>query len=327
MKASIKYLSSYLPENVMTNYDLEKKLDTNNDWIVSRTGIEERRIADKKESTGDMAVIEERRIADKKESTGDMAVKAVSKLKDKGAVIEDADAVIVATSTKSYTFPSTAGLVQKAFNIKNSCLAFDISAACSGYIYALNTAASLIESGVNWEDRTTAILFGDGVSSALLEASSDDSKGIISTDIGSEPNDEILIVKGGGSVNPITEENVEDNTNTISMAGTEVFKKAVKTFDETINKTVKNANLDLKDLSLIITHQANTRIMNAVAKTLGLNDDKFYINIQKYGNTSAASVGIAFTEAFESKAIKEGDYVLLTAFGAGLTWGSTLIKF
>ena len=325
MKASIKYLSSYLPENVMTNYDLEKKLDTNNDWIVSRTGIEERRIADKKESTGDMAV------------------KAVSKLKDKGAVIEDADAVIVATSTKSYTFPSTAGLVQKAFNIKNSCLAFDISAACSGYIYALNTAASLIESGeckkvlivaaekcsdiLNWEDRTTAILFGDGVSSVLLEASSDDSKGIISTDIGSEPNDEILIVKGGGSVNPITEENVEDNTNTITMAGTEVFKKAVKTFDETINKTVKNAGLELKDLSLIITHQANTRIMNAVAKTLGLNDDKFYINIQKYGNTSAASVGIAFTEAFESKAIKECDYVLLTAFGAGLTWGSTLIKF
>ncbi|KLI50723.1 3-oxoacyl-ACP synthase [Brachyspira hyodysenteriae] len=325
MKASIKYLSSYLPENVITNYDLEKKLDTNNDWIVSRTGIEERRIADKQESTGDMAV------------------KAVSKLKDKGAVIEDADAVIVATSTKSYTFPSTAGLIQKAFNIKNSCLAFDISAACSGYIYALNTAASLIESGeckkvliiaaekcsdiLNWEDRTTAILFGDGVSSALLEASSDDSKGIISTDIGSEPNDEILIVKGGGSVNPITEENVEDNTNTITMAGTEVFKKAVKTFDETINKTVKNADLDLKDLSLIITHQANTRIMNAVAKTLGLNDNKFYINIQKYGNTSAASVGIAFTEAFESGTIKEDDYVLLTAFGAGLTWGSTLIKF
>ena len=324
MKASIKYLSSYLPEKVVTNYDLEKTLDTNNDWIVTRTGIEERRIADKKESTGDMAV------------------KAVSKLKDKGAVIEDADAVIVATSTKSYTFPSTAGLVQKAFNIKNSCLAFDISAACSGYIYALNTAASLIESGeckkvlivaaekcsdiLNWEDRTTAILFGDGVSSALLEASSDDSKGIISTDIGSEPNDEILIVKGGGSVNPITEENVEDNTNTITMAGTEVFKKAVKTFDETINKTVKNAGLELKDLSLIITHQANTRIMNAVAKTLGLNNDKFYINIQKYGNTSAASVGIAFTEAFESNAIKDGDYVLLTAFGAGLTWGSTLIK-
>ena len=325
MKASIKYLSSYLPENIMTNYDLEKKLDTNNDWIVARTGIEERRIADKKESSGDMAI------------------KAVENLKSKGAVVEDADAIIVATSTKSYTFPSTAGLIQKAFNVKNSCLSFDISAACSGYIYALITAASLIESGeckkvlivaaekcsdiLNWEDRTTAILFGDGVSAALLEASSDDNKGIISTDIGSEPNDEILIVKGGGSVNPITEENVEDNTNTISMAGTEVFKKAVKTFDETINKTIKNASLEVKDLSLIITHQANTRIMNAVAKSLGLGEDKFYINIQKYGNTSAASVGIALTEAFEAGRIKEGDYVLLTAFGAGLTWGSTLIKF
>ena len=325
MKASIKYLSSYLPKNIMTNYDLEKKLDTNNDWIVARTGIEERRIADEKESSGDMAI------------------KAVENLKSKGAVVEDADAIIVATSTKSYTFPSTAGLIQKAFNVKNSCLAFDISAACSGYIYALNTAASLIESGeckkvlivaaekcsdlLNWDDRTTAILFGDGVSTALLEASSDDNKGIISTDIGSEPNDEILIVKGGGSVNPITEENVEDNTNTIFMAGTEVFKKAVKTFDETINKTVKAADLGLNDLSIIITHQANTRIMNAVAKSLGLSDDKFYVNIQKYGNTSAASVGIAFTEAFESGAVKEGDYVLLTAFGAGLTWGSTLIKF
>lgn len=325
MRAIIKYLSSYLPENIITNYDLEKKLDTDNDWIVSRTGIEERRIADKKESSGDMAI------------------KAVENLKVKGAVVEDADAIIVATSTKSYTFPSTAGLIQKAFNIKNSCLAFDISAACSGYIYALNTAASLIESKeckkvliiatekcsdiLNWEDRTTAILFGDGVSSALLEASDDDSKGIISTDIGSEPNDEILIVKGGGSVYPITKENVEDNTNTISMSGTEVFKKAVKTFDETINKTVQNVNLDLNNLSLIITHQANTRIMNVVAKNLGLKDDKFYVNIQKYGNTSAASVGIAFTEAFESGSIKEGDYVLLTAFGAGLTWGSTLIKF
>ena len=324
MKANIKYLSSYLPKNVLTNYDLEKTLDTNNDWIVSRTGIEERRIADKNESSGDMAI------------------KSVENLKEKGAVIEDADAIIVATSTKSYTFPSTAGLIQKAFNIKNSCLAFDISAACSGYIYALNTAASLIESGeckkvlivaaekcsdiLNWDDRGTAILFGDGVSAALLEAEDTD-KGIISTDIGAESNDEILIVKGGGSVSPITEENVENKTNTIQMAGTEVFKKAVKTFDDTINKTVKNANLELKDLSLIITHQANTRIMNAVAKNLGLGDDKFYVNIQKYGNTSAASVGIAFTEAFESGTIKSGDYVLLSAFGARLTSRSTLIKF
>lgn len=326
MKACIKNLSSYLPENVLTNYDLEKKLDTNNDWIVTRIGIEERRIADKNESSANMAI------------------KAVKKLIEKNENISDADAVIVATSTKSYTFPSTAGLIQKEFNIKNSCLAFDISAACSGYIYALNTAASLVESGeckkvlivatekcsdiINWEDRSTAILFGDGVSAALIEAREDDESGvIIATDIGSEPNDEILIVKGGGSAEPITEKNVEDKLNSISMEGTEVFKKAVTTFDETIRKTVKSANLELSDLNLIITHQANTRIMNAVAKKLGLDDSKFYVNIQKYGNTSAASVGIAFTEAFEKNAIKKGDYVLLTAFGAGLTWGSTLIKF
>lgn len=326
MKACIKNLSSYLPENVLTNYDLEKKLDTNNDWIVTRTGIEERRIADKNESSANMAI------------------KAVKKLIEKNENISDADAVIVATSTKSYTFPSTAGLIQKEFNIKNSCLAFDISAACSGYIYALNTAASLVESGeckkvlivatekcsdiINWEDRSTAILFGDGVSAALIESREDDESGvIIATDIGSEPNDEILIVKGGGSAEPITEKNVEDKLNSISMEGTEVFKKAVTTFDETIRKTVKSANLELSDLNLIITHQANTRIMNAVAKKLGLDDSKFYVNIQKYGNTSAASVGIAFTEAFEKNAIKKGDYVLLTAFGAGLTWGSTLIKF
>lgn len=326
MKACIKNLSSYLPENVLTNYDLEKKLDTNNDWIVTRTGIEERRIADKNESSANMAI------------------KAVKKLIEKNENISDADAVIVATSTKSYTFPSTAGLIQKEFNIKNSCLAFDISAACSGYIYALNTAASLVESGeckkvlivatekcsdiINWEDRSTAILFGDGVSAALIEAREYDESGvIIATDIGSEPNDEILIVKGGGSAEPITEKNVEDKLNSISMEGTEVFKKAVTTFDETIRKTAKSANLELSDLNLIITHQANTRIMNAVAKKLGLDDSKFYVNIQKYGNTSAASVGIAFTEAFEKNAIKKGDYVLLTAFGAGLTWGSTLIKF
>ena len=326
MKACIKNLSSYLPENILTNYDLEKKLDTNNDWIVTRTGIEERRIADKNESSANMAI------------------KAVKKLIEKKEKIDDADAVIVATSTKSYTFPSTAGLIQKEFNIKNSCLAFDISAACSGYIYALNTAASLVESGeckkvlivaaekcsdiINWEDRSTAILFGDGVSAALIEAREEDESGvIIATDIGSEPNDEILIVKGGGSAEPITEKNVEDKLNSITMEGTEVFKKAVTTFDETIRKTVKSANLELNDLSLIITHQANTRIMNAVAKKLCFDDSKFYVNIQKYGNTSAASVGIAFTEAFEKNAIKKGDYVLLTAFGAGLTWGSTLIKF
>lgn len=325
IRASITHLSLYLPKNIITNFDLEKKLDTSNDWIVTRTGIEERRVADKDESVADMAI------------------KAIYNLKEKGAKIEDVDAIIVATSTKAYTFPSTAGIIQKEFKIKTSCLSMDISAACSGYIFGLNTATSLIESGecnkvlvvaaekcsdiLDWEDRSTAILFGDGVSTALLEKTKDYDKGIISTDIGSEPNIDILIIKGGGSVEPLTENNIDEKPNTIKMSGTEVFKKAVVTFADTINKTVDNAGIKVSDLSMIITHQANTRIMNAVSKNLSIDESKFYVNIQKYGNTSAASVGIAFTEAFENNAIKSGDYVLLTAFGAGLTWGSTLIKF
>ncbi len=324
MRAYIKELSLYLPDNIVTNYDLEKKLDTNNDWIVTRTGINERRMAESDESSADMAI------------------KAVYNLIKKGVSLEDVDAIIVATSTKAYSFPSTAGIIQKEFKIKNSCLSFDISAACAGYIYALNTATSLIESSecnkvliiasekcsdiLNWGDRSTAILFGDGVSVALLEAT-EDNKGIISSDTGAESNEDILIIRGGGSVCPMTEENIDERPNTIQMIGPEVFKKAVTTFEHTISKTLKEANIDIKDLSLIITHQANTRIMSAVGKSLGLEFDKFYINIEKYGNTSAASVGIAFTEAYESGAIKSGDYVLLTAFGAGLTWGSTLIKF
>lgn len=323
MKAYIKCLSSYVPKKVVTNYDLEKMLNTNNDWIVSRTGIEKRHIAEN-------------------ESASDMAIKAVNGLESKGADIEKIDAIIVATSTKDYIFPSTAGIIQKEFNINKKCLSMDISAACSGYIYALNTASYLIESEecnnvlivasekcsdiLNWDDRSTAILFGDGVSAALLERTEEE-KGIIATDIGSEPNDDILIVKGGGSVYPITKEKLESRDNTITMEGTEVFKKAVKAFKETILKTVSKLGIDLSELSLIITHQANTRIMRAVAKDIGLDESLFYINIHKYGNTSAASVGIALTEAFEDKKIKENDYVLLTAFGAGLTWGSTIIKF
>ena len=323
-RAYIRELSLYLPEKIVTNYDLEKKLDTNNDWIITRTGISERRMAPSEESSADMAI------------------KAVYNMVKKGVSLEDVDAIIVATSTKAYSFPSTAGLIQKEFNIKKSCLSFDISAACAGYIYALNTATSLIESDecsrvlviatekcsdlLNWEDRSTAILFGDGVSVALLEAT-EDNKGIISSDTGAESNGDILIIKGGGSVCPVTESNIDENLNTIQMLGPEVFKKAVTTFEYTISKTVKDAGIEIKDLSLIITHQANTRIMSAVGKSLGLEFDKFYINIEKYGNTSAASVGIACTEAYEKGIIKSGDYVLLTAFGAGLTWGSTLIKF
>lgn len=324
MKAIIKYTSSYLPENIVTNNDLEKILDTNNEWIVARTGIEERRIS-------------------KDESASDMAIKAVNTIIKKGANIKDVDAIIVATSTKEYSFPSTAGIIQANFGVKKDCLAFDLSAACSGLIFALNTGVSLIESGeakkvltiatekcsdiLNWADRGTAILFGDGVSACLLEYSSDEHNGIIATDSGSDINSDILAVVGGGSVNPVNEENVETKLNTIKMEGTEVFKNAVKRFNETITNTLKKASLSVDNINLIITHQANTRIMKSVAKDLNIPMDKFYINIQKYGNTSAASVGIALNEAIEKGVIKTGDTVLLTAFGAGLTWGSVLVRF
>lgn len=323
MKAYIKHLSSYVPKKILTNKDLEKILDTDSEWIITRTGIEKRHIAEN-------------------ESISDMAIKAVKKMEDKGAKISEANAIIVATSTKDYIFPSTAGIIQKEFDINEKCLSIDISAACSGYIYALNTASSLIESGeckkvlvvaaekcsdlLNWQDRTTAILFGDGVSAVMLE-STEEEKGIMTFDIGAEPNENILIVKSGGSVSPINEKTLEEKGNTITMEGTEVFKKAVKTFNDTITKTVSKLGIELEDLSLVITHQANKRIMKAVAKELGIGEEFFYINIDKYGNTSAASVGIALTEAFEDGKIKENNYVLLTAFGAGLTWGSTLIKF
>lgn len=324
MKAYIKYFANYLPEKVLTNYDLEKTLDTNNEWIVSRTGIEQRRIAED-------------------ETISEMAVNAVKKLIEKCENIEDTDVIIVATSTKDYIFPSTAGIIQKEFNIQKKCMSIDISVACSGYVYALNTAATMIESSeakkvlivaaekysniVNWDDRSTAIIFGDGVNVTMVEATEDNSKGIIAMDIGASGNDNILLVKSGGSASPIDDKNIEENSHKVYMDGTEVFKNAVPTFKNTMLKTIKEAGLTLDDINLIITHQANTRIVKAISKELNVPIEKFFVNIQKYGNTSAASIGIALTEAFDEGKIKEGDHVLLSGFGGGLTWGSTLIRF
>lgn len=324
MKAYVKYFANYLPEKVVTNYELEKTLETNNEWIVSRTGIEARRIAENK-------------------TVSEMAVIAVKKLAEKCSNIENVDVIIVATSTKEYIFPSTAGIIQKEFNIQKKCMSLDISVACSSYVYALNTAATMIESEeakrvliiaaekysniINWNDRGTAILFGDGVNATIVEAIDDNSKGIISMDIGASANENILLVKSGGSVNPIDEKNIEENRHKVYMDGKEVFKSAVPTFKKTMLKTIENAGLKIDDINLIITHQANIRIVKAIAKDLKQPIEKFFVNIHKYGNTSAASIGIALTEAFEEGRIKEGDWVLLSGFGAGLTWGSTLLRF
>lgn len=324
MKAYIKKIANYIPKNVITNQKLSEKLDTNDEWITTRTGISQRFISDKEETSLSFAL------------------NAINNLKIEDSEIKNIDAIIVATSTKQYPTPSTATLIQNELGIKN-CITLDLSAACSGYVYSINTATSLIESGqcesilmiasekysdiINWEDRNTAILFGDGCSATLLEKTNDDNKGIISVDFGSEEYANLLLVKNGGSAYPIDDNNIDDNDHYVCMVGGEIFRHAVFYFNQSINNVLSKSNISIDEIDLIIPHQANIRIIKSIAKSFGISMDKVFVNIQNYGNTSAASIGIALTEAIEEGKIKKGSNVILTAFGAGLTWGSTLIKF
>ncbi len=322
MRAKITYTANYLPENILTNADLEKTLDTNNEWIVSRTGIEERHIANDNENACSMAI------------------NAIANLKNKGASLSDVDAIVVSTTTKNYLSPSTASLIQKELGLKN-CMTFDLSAACSGYIFGLNTITSMIESGAfkkvllvaseklsmdtNWEDRGTAILFGDACSVAILEANEVDDSGVIGIDMEVEPRD-ILALRSSGSACPISAEAIDNKEDKIYMEGSEVFKLAVTRFKSSITKAIENSALKLEDIKLMIPHQANLRIIKALAREMGLSLEKVMVTVQKYGNTSASSIGLALTDAIENSIVKKGDYVLMSAFGAGLTFGSTIVK-
>ncbi len=324
MKACIKKIANYIPSNAVSNDKLGETLDTNHEWIFTRTGIAQRFISDKEESSLSMAL------------------NAIDRLCLTEDEIKSIGAIIVSTSTKEYPSPSTATLIQNSLKI-NNCITLDLSAACSGYIYALNTASPLIESGqcesililssekysdiVNWQDRGTAILFGDGCNATLLSKTDDDSKGILSTDLGSEEHADLLMVKKGGSASPIDESNIDDNEHYVQMVGSEIFKHAVKFFTQSINNTISKSSYTIDDIDVIIPHQANIRIMKSLAKNMEIPMDKVFVNIHKYGNTSAASVGIALTEAIAEGKVVEGNKVVLAAFGAGLTWGSTLIKF
>ncbi len=322
MKAKITYTANYLPENILTNADLEKTLDTNNEWIVSRTGIEERHIANDNENAYTMAM------------------NAIDKLKTKGADLSDIDSIVVSTTTKNYLSPSTASLIQSALGLKN-CMTLDLSAACSGYIFGMNTITSMIESAcfkkvlfvasekmsidTDWDNRGTAILFGDACSVAILEANEVDDSGIIEMDMEVEPRD-ILILKSSGSDYPITEEAIDNKEDKIHMEGSEVFKLAVTRFSSSIRTAMEKASLKLEDIKLMIPHQANVRIIKALAKEMNMSLDKVMVTIQKYGNTSASSIGLALTDAIENGLVKKGDYVLMSAFGAGLTYGTTIVK-
>ena len=324
MKSQMTYTANYVPDKVLSNKDFEEFLDTNNEWIVSRTGIEERRIASDKENNFTLSM------------------NAINNLKDKGADLSTVDAIVVTTTTKNHLFPSTASLIQNALGLIK-CTAFDISAACSGYIFGVNTASSMVESGlykhvlvvatekmsidVDWEDRGSAILFGDASSVVLIEANDKDDSGIIETDMGVDPRNDLLVIKSSGGAYPITEEIMDKKEHKIHMEGTEVFKLAVTMFKQSILCAMEKASLKLEDIKLMIPHQANMRIIKSLAKELGISLDKFHFIIQKYGNTSASSIGLALTEAIEEGRVKKGDYVLMTAFGAGLTWGTTIMKW
>lgn len=317
---------AYLPKRVVTNNDMARIVDTSDEWIRTRTGIAERRYAEDGETTSHMATCA-----------------AQQALKAAGARADEIDLLIVATMTPDMPFPSTACLVQSQLGLGH-ITAFDIQAACSGYIYALNTATNLLRSGaykkaliigaekmssiLDFEDRTTCVLFGDGASAAVLQCSDAESLGILSSITGSDgSNPELLYQPGGGSACPASTESILARQHFIKMNGKEIFKQAVRVMGQVSADVLERHGYDGDTVDLLIPHQANMRIIDSLAKRMGLPMERFYNNLEYYGNTSAASIGIALDEANRNGRIRSGDLVLLVAFGAGLTWGATLIKW
>mgnify|MGYP001583850300 CR=1 FL=1 len=343
MKAKIIGTGSYVPSTVLTNHDLENKLDTSDKWIVERTGVRERRIAAKDEATSDLAV-----------KAAQMALDAA------GVSPSELDLIIVATTTPDMFFPSTACLVlHKLMEMEKTSMrprlqngqtlpatgvaAFDLSAACSGFVYALSVGEQYILSGkykkvlvigadlmsriVDWTDRSTCVLFGDGAGAVLLAPASG-RHGILSTHIHSDGSLwDLISVPGGGTADPPSERVLAEKLNTVKMKGGETFKAAVRTLEEVARETLSVNGVALSDVAYIVPHQANIRIIKAVSERLDLAIDKVVINLSRYGNTSAASIPLALYEAVRDGRIKENDLILLLAFGSGLTWGSALIRW
>ena len=309
---------SYLPEKVMTNHDLEKIVDTSDEWIYQRSGIKERRIA-----------------ADD-QSTSDMAVEAAKKAMQAANVnAQDIDGIIVATTTPDQTFPSVAVSVQAALGVPVG-VAFDVQAVCTGFVYALSVADNFIQMGqlkrvlvigaekmsavLDWEDRTTCVLFGDGAGAVILEAQeSEEETGILSTHLYADGNmRDILYTSGGVSTT--------GNSGYIVMQGREVFKHAVKLMADAVNAALEENNLSADQIDWLVPHQANSRIIESTAKKLSMPMERVVVTVEKHGNTSAASIPLAFDQAFREGKIKKGDLVLFEALGGGLTWGSALAR-
>jgi len=314
----------YVPERVLTNQQLEKMVETNDEWIVTRTGIKERRLASSEEATSDLAY-----------------KAAQVALANAGLTAEEIDVIIVATITPDMMFPSTACLVQEKLGA--TCPAFDLSAACSGFIYSLATANGLIQSGVyknalvigaetlsritDYTDRNTCILFGDGAGAVVLgEVPAD--RGFKSFVLGADgKGGELLKLAGGGSRRPASVETINNGEHYLYMAGNEVFKFAVRVMGSAAEEALEKAGITKKDIDLLVPHQANIRIIQSALNRLELTEDKAVVNIDKYGNMSAASIPVALAEAVEQGKVKQGDTICLVGFGGGLTWGSTVLKW
>ena len=318
-------IGTYVPEKIMTNKDLEKMVETSDEWIVERTGIRERRIASPETATSDLAT----RAAEKA-------------LADAGITAEEIDLIIVATATPDMFFPSVACLVQANLKATHAA-AFDLAAGCSGFVYGIVTGSQYIKAGLykkilvigaetlskilDWTDRNTCVLFGDGAGAAVL-AEADSGYGILGAQLGADGSGgDLLKLPAGGSRNPASAETVSQRMHFVHMNGNEVFKFAVKVMGEAAIKALENAGLNASDVDCLIPHQANNRIIQSAAKRLKVPMDKVMVNVDKYGNTSAASIPIALEEAVHGGKIKKGDIVVLVGFGAGLTWASAVIKW
>jgi 3-oxoacyl-[acyl-carrier-protein] synthase III len=317
---------SYLPERILTNADLQKMVDTTDEWILSRTGIRERHIAREDEATSDMCVAAARQAM---ESAG------VSPM--------DIEMIIVGTITPDMPFPNTACLLQNAIGARKA-FCFDLEAACSGFLYGVEVGRQFVSSGsmdtvlvlgadklsciTDWQDRSTCILFGDGAGAAVLRPS-EDGPGILGCVMGSDGSlAELLMLPGGGSRNPASERTVAERLHYMKMTGNEVFKHAVRCMCDASLKALQKCGLTLNDVDMIIPHQANMRIISAIASRLsGGNMDKFYVNLDRVGNVSAASVPVALDQAVRAGRVKRGDILLFVAFGGGFTWGATVVEW
>lgn len=322
----IKGIGTYLPKKILTNTDLAKMVDTSDEWIITRTGIKERRIAEQFETTSMMSV------------------KAAKIALERAQIREnEIDLLIVATLSPDMIFPATACLIQQQLGLR-TIPCFDLQAACTGFLYAIEVASKMMQAGdyknalvigsekmssiLNWEDRSTCVLFGDGAGAVVLSKIEKSHVGIIDSILASDGSQaEILCQPAGGSACPSTIESISEGKHFLKMNGKEIFKYAVRLMEQVSVKILEKNHLTAKDIDIVIPHQANIRIINALASRLNIPMEKFIINLGQVGNTSAASIPLALNEAYEQNRLEKNKNILLVAFGGGLTWGATLLKW